>query len=52
MKGAFFGATIADALSLGAHYEYDAVKIKTMYGTIDRFYAPCEKTSGETHGVG
>lgn len=52
MKGSFFGATIADALSLGTHYEYDAVKIKKFYGNIDRFYAPGEKTGGQTHGVG
>lgn len=52
MKGAFFGAVVSDALSLGTHYEYDATKIKQFYGAIDRYYAPGEKTGGETHGVG
>lgn len=52
IRGAFFGAVVADALTLGTHYEYDAKKIKDFYGTIDRFYAPGEKTGGETHGVG
>lgn len=52
MKGAFFGAVVADAMSLGTHYEYDAVKIRQFYGDIDRYYSPGEKTGGETHGVG
>eukprot|EP01051_Picozoa_sp_SAG22_P007480 SAG22_NODE_528_length_9431_cov_7.192135_8_plen_383_part_00 len=52
IKGALFGALVADALTLGTHYEYDAVKIKKFYGGIDRYYAPGEKTGGETHGVG
>jgi len=52
MKGAFFGSIVADALSLGTHYEYDALKIRQFYGHIDRFYAPGEKTGGETHGIG
>lgn len=52
MKGALFGAVVTDALSLGTHYEYDATKIKQFYGAIDRYYAPGEKTGGETHGVG
>jgi hypothetical protein len=44
------GALISDALCLGTHYEYDAVKIKNFYGKIDQYYAPGEKTGGETHG--
>merc|ERR1719382_1464564 len=52
MKGAFFGAVVADALSLGTHYEYDAKKIRDFYGRIDRYYAPGEKTGGQTHGIG
>ena len=52
IRGAFFGAVVADALTLGTHYEYDAKKIKQFYGPIDRYYAPGEKTGGETHGVG
>lgn len=52
MKGAFFGAVVADALSLGTHYEYDAQKIRSFYGRIDRYYAPGEKTGGQTHGIG
>lgn len=52
MQGAFFGALVADALSLGTHYEYDAKRIKQFYGVIDRYYAPGEKTNGQTHGVG
>merc|ERR1719424_2062054 len=52
MRGAMLGALVADALSLATHYEYDATKIKKFYGTIDRYYAPGEKTGGETHGVG
>ena len=50
MKGAFFGTVVTDAMSLGTHYEYDATKIRQFYGSIDRFYAPGEKTGGETHG--
>jgi len=52
VRGAYFGAVVADALTLGTHYEYDAEKIKKFYGGIDRFYAPGEKTGGETHGIG
>lgn len=52
MRGAFLGALVADALSLGTHYEYDATKIKRFYGEIDTFYAPGEKAGGQTHGVG
>eukprot|EP00927_Polykrikos_kofoidii_P046902 TRINITY_DN4100_c0_g1_i1.p1 TRINITY_DN4100_c0_g1~~TRINITY_DN4100_c0_g1_i1.p1 ORF type:complete len:387 (+),score=62.92 TRINITY_DN4100_c0_g1_i1:90-1250(+) len=52
MKGAFFGSIVADALALGTHYEYDAQKIRSFYGDIDRYYAPGERTGGETHGVG
>eukprot|EP00629_Pelagomonadales_sp_RCC1024_P015551 CAMPEP_0119276594 /NCGR_PEP_ID=MMETSP1329-20130426/15700_1 /TAXON_ID=114041 /ORGANISM="Genus nov. species nov., Strain RCC1024" /LENGTH=371 /DNA_ID=CAMNT_0007277029 /DNA_START=148 /DNA_END=1260 /DNA_ORIENTATION=- len=52
LRGAFMGALVADALSLATHYEYDAKKIKAYYGSIDRYYAPGEKTGGETHGVG
>jgi len=52
LKGAFFGAIVADALALGTHYEYDAIRIKKFYGDIDRYYAPGQKTGGETHGVG
>ena len=32
--------------------EYDAVKIKQFYGVVDKYYAPGEKTGGQTHGVG
>jgi len=53
LKGAYFGALVADALTLGSHYEYDAVKIKEAYGgDITRFMAPGEQMGGETHGVG
>lgn len=52
IRGAFFGALVADALTLGTHYEYDAKKIKQFYGEIDRYYAPGQKTGGQTHGVG
>mmetsp|Transcript_33905 Transcript_33905/g.54730 ORF Transcript_33905/g.54730 Transcript_33905/m.54730 type:complete len:400 (+) Transcript_33905:27-1226(+) len=52
IEGAFFGALVADALTLGTHYEYDAIKIKQYYGNIDKYYAPGEKTGGQTHGVG
>ena len=52
IRGAFHGTLVADALTLGTHYEYDATKIKKFYGAIDRYYAPGEKTGGETHGVG
>eukprot|EP00930_Biecheleria_cincta_P018329 TRINITY_DN14317_c0_g1_i1.p1 TRINITY_DN14317_c0_g1~~TRINITY_DN14317_c0_g1_i1.p1 ORF type:complete len:548 (+),score=92.15 TRINITY_DN14317_c0_g1_i1:32-1675(+) len=52
MKGAFFGSVVADALALGTHYEYDAQKIRQFYGNIDRYYAPGERTGGETHGIG
>lgn len=54
IRGAYFGALVADALTLGSHYEYDAVKIKKAYGgrDIDRFMAPGEHMGGMTHGVG
>merc|ERR1711871_559612 len=53
LKGAYFGALVADALTLGSHYEYDATKIKQAYGgDIKKFLAPGEKMGGETHGVG
>jgi len=53
IKGAFFGALVADALALGAHYEYDAPTIKQAYGgTISKYMAPGEKMGGTTHGVG
>jgi hypothetical protein len=52
LKGAFLGSLVADALALSTHYEYDAVKIKKFYGKIDKYYAPGEKTGGQTHGVG
>lgn len=74
------GALVADALTLGTHYEYDAVRIRQFYGEIDqyvghawtrngrspltfaihsyslphhfRYYAPGQKTGGQTHGIG
>lgn len=52
MRGAMMGSLMSDALCLGTHYEYDAMKIQKFYGAIDRYYAPGEKTGGETHGVG
>lgn len=53
IEGAFFGALVADALSLGAHYEYDSKVIKQAYGgTISKYMAPGEKMGGTTHGVG
>lgn len=52
VKGVFFGCVVADALSLGTHYEYDAKKIRSFYGNIDQYFAPGEKTGGETHGIG
>merc|ERR1719258_263113 len=53
IKGAFFGALVADALTLGSHYEYDAKVIKQAYGgTISKYMAPGEMMGGTTHGVG
>lgn len=54
IKGAFFGAIVADALCLGSHYEYDAQKIYKAYGerAIEKFMAPGEMMGGETHGIG
>ena len=44
---------MADALTLGSHYEYDARVIKSAYdGTISEFMGPGEKMGGSTHGVG
>merc|ERR1711871_156465 len=53
-KGAYYGALVADALTLGSHYEYDAKVIKKAYGgkDIDRFLGPGEQMGGSTHGVG
>mmetsp|Transcript_15858 Transcript_15858/g.34551 ORF Transcript_15858/g.34551 Transcript_15858/m.34551 type:complete len:408 (-) Transcript_15858:126-1349(-) len=54
IRGAYFGALVADALCLGSHYEYDAAKIKEAYDgeVIDEYMAPGERMGGETHGVG
>lgn len=54
IKGAFFGAIVGDALCLGSHYEYDAVKIYEAYGQkpIEKFMSPGEMMGGETHGIG
>lgn len=53
IEGAFFGCLVADALSLGSHYEYDAKAIKQAYGgTISRYMGPGEAMGGTTHGVG
>ncbi|CAE7571584.1 unnamed protein product [Symbiodinium natans] len=53
IEGAFFGCLVADALTLGSHYEYDAKVIKQAYGgTIQRFMGPGEAMGGTTHGVG
>ncbi|PHS57864.1 MAG: ADP-ribosylglycohydrolase [Sulfurimonas sp.] len=54
IKGAFYGAIVGDALCLGSHYEYDALKIYEAYGqkTIEKFMSPGEKMGGSTHGIG
>jgi len=53
IRGAFFGSLVADALTLGSHYEYDAPTIKKAYGgTISRYMGPGEMMGGSTHGVG
>jgi len=53
IRGAYFGALVADGLSLGSHYEYDAPKIKKAYGgMISKYMAPGEMMGGETHGIG
>ena len=31
IRGVYFGALVADALCLGSHYEYDALKIRKAY---------------------
>jgi len=54
IKGAFFGAIVADALCLGSHYEYDAQKIYKAYGNkpIQKYMSPGEMMGGQTHGIG
>lgn len=53
IRGAFFGSLVADAMTLGSHYEYDAPTIKKAYGgTISKYMAPGEMMGGSTHGVG
>ncbi|MFT6620993.1 MAG: hypothetical protein ACJASX_003910, partial [Limisphaerales bacterium] len=54
IRGAFFGAIVADALCLGSHYEYDAIKIHEAYGSrpIEKFMSPGELMGGQTHGIG
>jgi len=54
IHGAVLGALVSDSLSLGSHYEYDAIKIKQAYGgkSIDTLLAPGERMGGSTHGVG
>ena len=50
IRGAFFGAIVADALCLGSHYEYDAIKIHEAYGSrpIEKFMSPGELMGGQT----
>ena len=38
IRGAYFGALVADALCLGSHYEYDAPKIKQAYSEFVYLY--------------
>jgi len=53
IAGAIYGSLVADALTLGSHYEYDAKVIKSAYGgVIKEFMGPGEKMGGSTHGVG
>mmetsp|Transcript_25185 Transcript_25185/g.27766 ORF Transcript_25185/g.27766 Transcript_25185/m.27766 type:complete len:399 (-) Transcript_25185:16-1212(-) len=54
IRGAYYGALVADALCLGSHYEYDASKIKEAYGgeMIQRYMAAGEQMGGQTHGIG
>ncbi|MDQ7044925.1 MAG: ADP-ribosylglycohydrolase family protein, partial [Sulfurimonas sp.] len=54
IKGAFYGAIVGDALCLGSHYEYDAIKIYNAYGDkpIEKFMSPGEMMGGQTHGIG
>ena len=54
IRGAYFGALVGDALCLGSHYEYDAVKIKQAYDgkPLTKYMAPGEQMGGQTHGVG
>merc|ERR1712166_378572 len=53
IEGAFFGSLVADALTLGSHYEYDAPTIKKACGgIISEYMAPGEQMGGTTHGVG
>eukprot|EP00440_Ansanella_granifera_P066980 gb/GFBE01072638.1/.p1 GENE.gb/GFBE01072638.1/~~gb/GFBE01072638.1/.p1 ORF type:complete len:379 (+),score=105.22 gb/GFBE01072638.1/:1-1137(+) len=53
IEGAFFSCLVADAFTLGSHYEYDAKVIKQAYGgTIQRFMGPGESMGGTTHGIG
>ena len=54
IRGAMFGALVADAMCLGSHYEYDATKIRQAYGSaiLPKYMAPGEQMGGETHGVG
>merc|ERR1719199_1921049 len=53
IRGSFLGSLVADALTLGSHYEYDAKVIKQAYGgVISRYMAPGEMMGGSTHGVG
>lgn len=54
IKGAYFGALVADAMCLGSHYEYDAAVIKKAYGNkpISQYMGPGEQMGGSTHGVG
>jgi len=53
IRGAYYGALVSDALTLGSHYEYDAPKIKLAYdGEITKYMGPGEHMGGETHGIG
>ena len=46
IKGAMMGALVADALCLGTHYEYDAVRIQKFYGRSGTvFHCPCSVLS-------
>lgn len=60
IEGAYFGTLVADALTLGSHYEYDATVLKSTYSKTIKgdlvetlpYLAPGELMGGSTHGVG
>lgn len=52
IRGAFFGAAVADALCLSSHHEYDTQAIEDFYGMMDYITGPGEEGRGPAAAAG